>query len=266
MRLTNKKMISSFWIIGMVTAIPTLAATIAQIEGQPSGTALTLDSNPVITVIGSAPGMADGYTYTNYAIIAQDATGSIDLFGHLPTGDTYIPSVGDKIGAAGTYSPFDSIPEIASLTSLTQVSSGNPVPAAIPVTTSQLAGITSSSYNYLGHYLSLQNVEFSGASGTFPTHANGTYTVTDLAGNNPLTVFQWASSYSTAGALGGTPVPTGAVDINGIVDIFQGAPEFVPFSITPVAASAPEPASMGLLLGGSALLFWLRRRRGSQWR
>lgn len=116
------------------------------------------------------------------------------------------------------------------------------------MTTTQLAGITSSSYNYLGHYLSLQNVEFSGASGNVPIHANGTYTVTDLSGNNPLTVFQWASSYSTAGALGGTPVPTGGVDPNGIVDLFDGAPEFVPFSITPATASAPEPASIGLLL------------------
>jgi hypothetical protein len=261
MRLTKKKMmISSFWLIGMATAIPTFASTIAQIETQPSGTPVTLDSNPVITVIGSAPGAADGYTYTNYAIIAQDATGSIDLFGRLPTGATYIPSVGDEIAAAGTYSPFDSIPEIATLTSLTKVSGGNAVPAAIPVTTSQLAAITTSSFNYLGHYLSLQNVQFSGASGNFPTHANGTYTVTDLSGNNPLTVFQWASSYSTAGALGGTPVPAGPVDINGIVDLFNGAPEFVPFSITPAAASTPEPASIGLLLGGIAFLFWLRRR------
>ena len=81
-------------------------------------------------------------TDTNYAIIAADATGSIDLFGHLPAGDPYIPSVGDKIAAAGTYSPFDSIPEIATLTSLASVSSGNAVPAAILVTTTQLAGIT----------------------------------------------------------------------------------------------------------------------------
>jgi hypothetical protein len=260
MYLTKKMIVSSFWLIAMATAIPTFAATIAQIEAQPSGTPVTLDSNPVITVIGSTPGMADGYTYTNYAIIAADATGSIDLFGHLPTGDTYIPSVGDKIGAAGTYSPFDSIPEIATLTSIASVSSGNALPAPILVTTTQLAGITSNSYNYLGHYLSLQDVEFLGASGNFPTHANGTYTVTDLSGNNPLTVFQWASSYSAAGELGGTPVPTGAVDLNGIVDLFNGAPEFVPFSITP-AASVPEPASMGLLLCGAAGLAALRRRQ-----
>jgi hypothetical protein len=257
----GKMTISSFLFIGMATAIPTLASTIAQIETEPSGTTVTLNSNPVITVIGSAPGTADGYNYTNYAIIAEDATGSIDLFGPLPTGDTYIPTVGDAVSAAGTYSPFDSIPEIEDLTLLSKVSGGNAVAAPILVTTAELAGITSSSDNYLGHYLELQDVEFSGASGDFPTHANGTYTITDLSGNNPLTLYQWASSYSSAGALGGTPVPTGPVDIYGIVDIFEGTPEFVPFSITAATASTPEPGSFGLVLvGGITLLVLLRRR------
>ena len=259
MHLTKKLMLSSALFFGM-SAFPTCAATIAQIEVQASGTLVTLDSNPVITVIGSAPGTGDGYTYTNYAIIAADATGSLDLFGSLPVGTTYVPAVGDAIGATGTYAPFDAIPEIATLTSFTKISSGNAVPAAIPVTTAALAAITPTSYNYLGHYLSLQNVLFSGASGNFPTHANGTYTVTDLSGQNPLTLFQWASSYSTAGALGGTPVPTGPVDINGIVDLFEGTPEFVPFSITPAAASVPEPGSIGLLFGGIAVLIGIRRR------
>lgn len=135
------------------------------------------------------------------------------------------------------------------------------MPAPLSVTTSELAGITSSSDNYLGYYLSLQDVEFSGASGDFPTNANGTYTVTDLSGNNPLKLYQWASSYATAGALGGTPVPTGAVDMTGIVDVFNGSPEFVPFSITAVAAPTPEPASIGLLLGGVAAFGLLRLRR-----
>jgi hypothetical protein len=111
MRFT-KMMISGVLLIGTAAALPAFASTIAQIETQSSGTLVALDSNPVITVIGSAPGSADGYTYTNYAIIAADATGAIDLFGHLPAGDTYIPTVGDEITAAGTYSPFDSIPEI----------------------------------------------------------------------------------------------------------------------------------------------------------
>jgi hypothetical protein len=264
MRLTKKLLLSSALLVGMASATLAYADTIAQIEALPSGTPVTLDSNPVITAIGSAPGSADGYTYTNYAILVADATGSLDLFGQLPPGTTYVPSVGDAVGAAGTYDPFDAIPEISSLTSITKVSGGNPVPAAIPVTTAQLAAITPTSFSYLGHYLLLQNVEFSGASGDFPVHANGTYTVTDLSGENPLTLFQWASSYSTAGALGGTPVPTGAVDIYGTVDLFEGSPEFVPFSITPAASATPEPASVGLVLAGIAVLVRLGRRRSSR--
>jgi hypothetical protein len=55
--------------------------------------------------------------------------------------------------------------------------------------------------------------------------------------------------------------PARILDINGIVDLFEGTPEFVPFSITPATASTPEPGSIGLLLAGMAFLFWLRRRR-----
>ena len=85
------------------------ASTIAQVETFAGGTAATLDQNPVITYIASQPGTGDGYTYTNYAILANDGTGSIDLFGSLPTGSPYVPAVGDAITVSGTYSPFNSI-------------------------------------------------------------------------------------------------------------------------------------------------------------
>lgn len=260
-RLRKKMMIFWFVLANMATAIPTFAATITSIEAQPSGTSVTLTSNPVVYVIGSAPGTVDGYTYTSYSIFVEDGTGSIILFGTLPAGDLYVPAVGDKIDAAGTYSPYDFSPEIGTLTSLTQVSSGNSVPGPVPVTITQFASITTSSYNYLGYYLQLQNVEFSGATGNFPTHANATYTLTDPSGNNPLKLFLWANSYSSAGALGGTPIPTGAVDIDGFVDFFNGTSEFVPFSISAATAATPEPTSLGLLLSGIAALGLLRRRR-----
>ena len=129
MRFLKKLMLPSALLLSMVSTSPTFAATIAQIEAQASGTLVVLDSNPVITAIGSAPGAGDGYTYTNYAILAQDATGSLDVFGRLPAGTTYAPSVGDVIRIAGSYSPFNSIPEIATLTSIAKVSSSNVVPA-----------------------------------------------------------------------------------------------------------------------------------------
>ena len=167
MRFLKKLMLPSALLLSMVSATPTFAATMAQIEAQASGASVILDSNPVITAIGSAPGTGDSFTYTNYAILAQDATGFLDVFGRLPVGTTYAPSAGNVISAAGTYSPFNSIPEIATLTSITKVSSSSAVPAPIPVTTAQLAAITPTSYNLLGHYLWLKKVEFSGGSDNF---------------------------------------------------------------------------------------------------
>jgi hypothetical protein len=241
-------------------ATTAFAANITTIEGDSTAALVTLDSNPVITAIGSMPGSGDGYTYTRYAILAQDSTGSIDLFGALPSGSP-TPAVGDTVSAAGTFSPFDSIPEIGTLTSFS-VTGTAPVPAPLVVTPSQLQGIPDDTI--LGYYVTLNNVLITQETtsdpvpGSFPTHALGTYTLTDLQGNNPVTMFQYASSYSTAGALGGTVVPTGPVNITGTVDVFDNAVEFIPFSVTAV----PEPASASLLiLGGAALVARRRARR-----
>jgi hypothetical protein len=242
-----------------VTVGTSRAANIATIEGLASGTATTLDSNPVITAIGSMPGSGDGYTYTNYAILAQDSTGSLDLFGHLPSGDTYVPTVGDTVTASGKFSPFDSIPEIGTLTALSKTGTA-PVPAPLVVTPAELQVTPTNAI--LGFYVTLNDVLIKPQTGTdpvpgsFPVHANGSYTMTDASGNNPVSLFQFASSYLTAGALGGTVIPTGPVDITGLVDAFSGAAEVVPFSVTAV----PEPTSLSLLaLGGIALLN--RRKR-----
>ena len=53
-------------------------------------------------------------------------------------------------------------------------------------------------------------------SGNFASHANVTLYAKD-AGGNIMEIYDWASSYSTAGALGGTPEPTGTVDITGFI-------------------------------------------------
>jgi hypothetical protein len=237
------------------------AIDVAQVEASPSGTAVTLDSNPVVTYLASVPQTLDGYTYTNYAILANDGTGSLELFGHLP--GTYVPALGDAISVSGTYSPFNSIPEIGTMTALSQVSTGNNVAGAlggggttpIPtvVTIPQLNAMSSSlNYSILEYYLEVDNVSLVqtspvAAGPTFATHANTTLTATDL-GANTLTVFQYASSYSAAGALGGTPVPVGLVDMFGIADVFSGTTEFIPFSFTAV----PEPSTF--VLGGLSLL------------
>ena len=259
------------------------ASTIAVVESQASGSAATLDSNPVITFIAATSGITgDGYTYTNWAILANDGTGSIDIFGHLPSGNTYVPTLGDAINVSGTFSPFSAIPELGSVSSISLVSSGNDVAGALtgggttPVPTIKTipqllatgdgAGVQDNTISE--YYLELDNVTFYSSPATFPSHATATLHVTD--GVNNVTVFFQPSTYSGEDPLANTAVPAGPVNITGILSVFGGTyagtpvggtVELIPFVITPV----PEPATLTLSLlalstfGGVSL--WRRRHR-----
>jgi hypothetical protein len=263
--MKNKFLLAS----GIASAVISLGANAladnaATIEADPSGTAVNYTGGIITSVLSAPVGSLDGYNYTKYAILAQDATGSIDLFGALPSGSTYVPTVGDQINVSGTYSPFDQIPEIASITSISQVSSGNTVPAPVVYTIPQLTSSSTIPLSQEGYLLSLNNVSLYTSSaatipvsGNFATHANTTLYAEDGSGNI-MEVYVWASSYSTDGALGGTPIPTGPVDITGFVSQSGTFPvQITPFSIT----SVPEPASM--TLGGVAALLAMAWRRRS---
>jgi len=248
---------------------PAFGETISTLEAAYTGTNIAAstvgntgggDPTAVISSILSSPQTLDGYTYTNWSFLVNDGTGSMDVFGHLPSGNTEpTPTPGDGISATGTYTVFDGIPELETLTALSNTSTGNTVPSPLLVTIPQINATASeqpSKNDGINEYLvTLDNVQIDAngtsnqATGNFPTHANGTYTLSD--GTNTITMFQWASSYSVDGALGGTAIPQGPVDITGFADYFSPSAEFVPVSII----SVPEPASLGLLaLGGLALL------------
>jgi hypothetical protein len=238
----------------------------SSIESDPSGTLVTYDNAsgayPVVSAILSQPGTLDGYTYTKYVFLAADSTGSLDIFG-LPSGSTYVPTLGDGLSISGTYSPFDAIPEIGTTTSVIQESTGNavssPFVTTIPSIEASLPNLSSSVGEYL---VQIDNVTISNPSSVpltagqdFLTHANTTLEITD-GSNDTMELFQYASSYSAAGTFGGTLIPTGTVDVTGIVDVFGGANEFIPIAITPV----PEPATLSLC-GGVAMLAFLFRLR-----
>jgi hypothetical protein len=176
-----------------------------------------------------------------------------------------VPTVGDQILVNGNWSPFDGIPEVANSAAhpiSVQLGSQanppyNPVPVVTTIPTINVGttlpnggGVNAS--GLAGTLVQLNNVTI-GSSGNFPTHNNLTTTVSD--GVNSMTLYFWASSYSTIGAMGGTPIPDGTVDITGFVDDFYTSSsnttsaEFVPISITEV----PEPSAMALCGLGSAL-------------
>jgi hypothetical protein len=236
-----------------------------------NNTAVTYDDNgsgnyPIITAILSAPvGSLDGYTYSTWAYFAADTTGSMDIFykSSANVGSYTAPTVGDTILASGIYTAYDGIPEMETTTASPTITVNGPgsqgnapyatVPALSTIPTINVGTNTGGSTLGLntsglaGQLIQLNNVTIgtNGApvtAGTlFPTHGNGTYSITDQHGNS-MTLYFWASTYSTDGALGGTAIPTGTVDITGFVDDYANSAEFVPMSFTVV----PEPSTLSL--------------------
>jgi len=239
-----------------------------------------LDPNgyPVITVIASMPGTTSGHLYTGWSALVQDQSGSLDLFVSSATLTTlnhqagYNLAAGDGVNSAGQWSPFDQIPELAFSTVaasnnyLTVQSTGNALPTPPSFTVNQIdlpGGGVSNNLAAAGFYLEIQNATISdtqtGANASvFPTYAQAatyteTYSVSD--GTGTMELFDWVTSYSKCGAMGGTAVPTGPVDIYGFVDAFSGSPEFVPLAIV------PEPSAFVLAGMGLLGLLAIRRRR-----
>ena len=261
-----------------------LADSAVNILNYSTGTAVTYDdyassgSYPVITTILTRPGTLDGYTYGNWSYFAADTTGSLDLFysTSVAGGQGYTPVVGDMILASGNYSPYSGIPEIANSTtpahpiSVTYGSSGNtpystvPRLTTIPVINVGTNGHAVSQSGLSGTLLQLNNVTISGLGTNYTVHANMTGTITDPS-NNSMTLYLWASSYSTCGAIAasGGLVPTGQVDMTGFVSDFYSTvtssivAEFVPTSITEI----PEPVAMNLCGLGAALAWVCYRLR-----
>jgi len=236
-----------------------------------------LDANgyPVITAVASKPGVTAGHNYTGWSVLAEDQSGSLDLFVSASTLTTLQANAsatlaaGDGVNVGGVYSPYDAIPEMTFASTpnatnyLQTVSTGNALPTAPVFTVSQLLGYTNpaTNGNMAGYYLEIQNAVVSNTNGltSFPGYTSNTtletMKLTDNTGS--MTLFDWTTSYSGAAALTGTPIGV-TCDIYGFVDYFAPNAEFVPLSITVV----PEPSTIMLagvgLIGG---LLAIRRRR-----
>jgi hypothetical protein len=297
----------SYLLTSLIAAAAVLSNTnvfaddASDIESDSPGSTVTYDNYsgnyPVVTAVLSAAGAKSGtHTYSSWSFLANDGTGSIDIYAYsttltLGSGPAlYSPTVGDQISLTGTYEPYNQIPEIGTSKSpsqptvpITLQSQGNlgAVPAPTPVTVNQV-NVGTLPLNYAGYLLQLNNVTIGGtvalggtggtAGGLFPTYAqatvaNETFTVTD--GTGTMTLFDWVTSYSTDGAMGGYQVPTGTVPyIDGFVDIYTPTsgietpqPEFVPTYIPGLELAVPEPSVLNLLgVGGAGSLLALISR------
>jgi len=274
-------------VLGQAGRVNAQDATASQIESAWTGgneAPVVWNGNgsyPVVDWIASAPSgsvynpgaSVDGYSYSNWAVYAADPTGGMDLF-YNETISSYVPTQGDALSIAGTYSPFDAFPEIensgAGPLSITLESQGNapynPVPipttvSTINVGTNSLPGGNGLNQSGLaGSIIELENVTLGNAGSAWGSHQNVTTTVTDATGT--MTLFLWASSYSDCAIIAtqnGGIAPTGLVNLVGFVDDFSNSAEFVPLAII-----VPEPSSIALCsIGGGALLAWVIRRRRS---
>src|ERR1017187_9474773 len=196
-------------------------------------------SYPVITAFVSNPGTVSWHLFTGWSILAQDPSGSMEIFSSASAltnlnsgagaGTPYTasasPDLGDAINVAGQWSPFHQIPELgfstvaSSNNYINRISSGNALPTPPIFTVSQL-NIPTLTTNIAGYFLEIQNATISGSTGsfhsTFPTYAEAniaseSYTITD--GSGSMTMFDWVTSDSVNAALGGTPVIAGAVNV-----------------------------------------------------
>ncbi|HTS16337.1 MAG TPA: PEP-CTERM sorting domain-containing protein [Verrucomicrobiae bacterium] len=266
-------------VLGGVKAYADNANDIEQFYGNNAN--VTWDSSPIVTAIGSQPGVFGGHTFTGWSIFAADTSpGSMDVFVSASTlaalpGAPSSFSVGDMLKLNGQWSPFHSLPEIAfssvaaSNNFINTLSTGNTVPAAPAFSVSALtssgmgANYQPGSLSIAGYYLEITNAVITSSIGmtTLPSYnsniSSETFTIADSTGS--MTCFDWTTSYSASTQLAGTPIGNGyTYDVFGFVS-YNGTTG--PMEFTPLAV-VPEPSTLVLAgLGMIGGLLALRRRR-----
>jgi len=235
-------------------------------------------------------------SYTAWALLAGDASGAMEVYSSASSLTANVPGwsplSGDNVSLTATYSPYHSIPEIATVTAGTKISGGNATWASPGVNGGSqmttipnvLANTGTGTYgpisqNLAGYLVEIPNVTISssGSAHNWPntnaeTASLPTLYLTDTGGNQ-LTLYFWVTSYYCDGYMAGAPIPdnstltyNGTFNVWGFLSSYPSVSsgittwqdELVP---TAFVATIPEPSSFMLAgIGLLSLLAVIRRR------
>jgi len=309
------KISKSWLLVAVVTAAlafigtRVLADDAADIQAYGNNTVATFDGNgdflyggnnadATVEDVVSEPGVFGGHTYTAWAVLAGDASGAFEIYSSSASLASigWTPTEGQTISVTATYSPYHSIPEIATVSAFTVSGVNEPTWASPGVQGgSEITSISAvlknpfnagspylpEAQNLLGYLVEIPNVTIS-CSGTLPatwpatnaeTASLGTLYLNDTSGNE-LTLYYWFSSYSCDGQMVGAPIPDapgsggaqGPLNVWGFVSAYPSVSagitswqdELVPTAFVGVI---PEPSSFMLAgIGLLSLLAVIRRR------
>jgi hypothetical protein len=207
-------LLSVFVLSGFLAPRTANAITVAAAKALPLGSAVTLNNVVISTTID----LINAGTGSSFNV--QDATGGVTAFGlnaDIAAALTGL-SAGDEINLSGTTGSFNGLFQIQQPSlSTSLVNAGVGVPAPTSTTTADYQDLSATAENLENELVSLSSVHFSGIvpGQTFAGATN--YTVTD--GTNNVTVRVQTPGIS----LIGDPIPTGQVNITGILEEFDTA-------------------------------------------
>ncbi len=268
--MSVRKMIFLTAAVAMVCGLAgsAMAESIASVLASPSGTTglgIGDTNTAVVEAIVTTPTTVNGVTTHYEGMLVDDGTGSIYVYGALPSSGGYTPAVGDAITTTGNeFYVYHGMNELQGpgssyyqLANLTQVSAGNATYGPTATTINQINGATIP--NSLNAKLLTITATIGGGM-TGVTFGTGTLTgtVTDSTGSESL--YYWPTSYSVANANldGFVPVAGQEYTITGLASNYGGTePEFIPLEITPAAVPEPMtiiPACAGLVLSIGACI------------